>query len=220
MKEQQNGYIYILTNPSFPDYVKIGYADNVEERVAQLNRSECTPFAFRIYATYMVSDRLKDMPLHDIIDQLNPHLRSIDNIDGKKRVREFYAMTPEEAYNLLEGIAKVNGLEANLTLYKMTAKEKAEEQLAEEISAAFNRHHFKDIEFSSSLTGKKYKGTTADDGTLCIIEAESGVEIPNNSKPSKKAIIGQAIIDLGGETTKDDTLYQRYRKLTKLILEA
>ena len=168
----------------------------------------------------MVSDRLKDMPLHDIIDQLNPHLRSIDNIDGKKRVREFYAMTPEEAYNLLEGIAKVNGLEANLTLYKMTAKEKAEEQLAEEISAAFNRHHFKDIEFSSSLTGKKYKGTTADDGTLCIIEAESGVEIPNNSKPSKKAIIGQAIIDLGGETTKDDTLYQRYRKLTKLILEA
>lgn len=70
------------------------------------------------------------------------------------------------------------------------------------------------------MTGKKYKGTTADDGTLCIIEAESGVEIPNNSKPSKKAIIGQAIIDLGGETTKDDTLYQRYRKLTKLILEA
>ena len=24
------GVIYILTNPSFPDYVKIGYADNME----------------------------------------------------------------------------------------------------------------------------------------------------------------------------------------------
>ena len=26
------GVIYILTNPSFPDYVKIGYADNMENR--------------------------------------------------------------------------------------------------------------------------------------------------------------------------------------------
>lgn len=54
------GYIYILTNPSFKDYVKIGYADNVEERVKQLNSSECTPFAFRIYATYEVNARLMD----------------------------------------------------------------------------------------------------------------------------------------------------------------
>ena len=29
MSEQQ-GVIYILTNPSFPDYVKIGYADDIE----------------------------------------------------------------------------------------------------------------------------------------------------------------------------------------------
>ena len=29
----QTGFIYILTNPSFPQYVKIGYADNVESRL-------------------------------------------------------------------------------------------------------------------------------------------------------------------------------------------
>lgn len=28
------GVIYILTNPSFPDYVKIGYADNMENRLS------------------------------------------------------------------------------------------------------------------------------------------------------------------------------------------
>ena len=50
----QKGVIYILTNPSFPQYVKIGYADNVESRLKQLNNSECIPFAFRIYATYEV----------------------------------------------------------------------------------------------------------------------------------------------------------------------
>ena len=51
------GVIYILTNPSFPQYVKIGYADNVESRLKQLNNSECIPFAFRIYATYEVEEQ-------------------------------------------------------------------------------------------------------------------------------------------------------------------
>lgn len=87
------GFIYILTNPSFPEYVKIGYADNVESRVKQLNQSECTPFAFRVYATYEVNSRLKDKNLHEIIDTLNPNLRSRDNLNGRERVREFYQMT-------------------------------------------------------------------------------------------------------------------------------
>ena len=58
------GVIYILTNPSFPDYVKIGYATNIENRLKQLNRSECIPFAFRVYATYDVSAPLQDKELH------------------------------------------------------------------------------------------------------------------------------------------------------------
>ena len=77
---------------------------------------------------------------------------------------------------------------------------------------------FREIEFTSSLTNKRYYGGTGEDGTLKITDTETGIEIPNNAKPSKKAIIGQAILDLGGETSKDETLYQRYRKLTKLIL--
>ena len=36
-----------------------------------------------------------DLSLHDLIDKLNPELRSIDNFDGKERKREFYAMSPE-----------------------------------------------------------------------------------------------------------------------------
>ena len=30
-----SGVIYILTNPSFPEYVKIGYADDVERRLRE-----------------------------------------------------------------------------------------------------------------------------------------------------------------------------------------
>ena len=29
--KQTNGVIYILTNPSFPEYVKIGYADDIKK---------------------------------------------------------------------------------------------------------------------------------------------------------------------------------------------
>lgn len=129
------GYIYILTNPSFPQYVKIGYADDVESRLTQLNRSECTPFAFRVFATYEVNARLTDMKIHNVIDKLNPDLRSIDNVNGKKRVREFYAMSKEDAYSLLEAIAEINGLEDKLRLWEQTDAEKAEETAAEEIEA-------------------------------------------------------------------------------------
>lgn len=116
-------------------------------------------------------------------------------------------------------IATVNGLEENITVYNKTAEEIQDEKTAEEIrTLSANRHHFREIEFTSSLTNKRYYGGTGEDGTLKITDTETGIEIPNNAKPSKKAIIGQAILDLGGETSKDETLYQRYRKLTKLIL--
>lgn len=130
-----NGVIYILTNPSFPEYVKIGYADNIERRLKELNRSECIPFAFRVYATYEVSSRLSDLKIHGIIDKLNPNLRSIDNFNGQKRVREFYAMSPEDAYSILEAIAEIHGCTDKLKLSSMDDAEKQDEETAQEISA-------------------------------------------------------------------------------------
>lgn len=215
----KTGYIYILTNPSFKEYVKIGYADDVEKRVARLNKTECTPFAFRIYATYKVDSRLSDLPLHQLIDSLNPNLRSKDVIDEKVRVREFFAMSPEQAYDILSAIAKINGLIDNLKKHEQTQDAEEDEIIAETISELkWNRHHFKDIEFTSSLTGHKYRGTTAEDGTLKIIDLTTNEEVPNNATPSKKAIIGVALEDLGQEVQKNDSLYQRYHRLCKIIL--
>lgn len=133
MNNDIKGYIYILTNPSFPQYVKIGYADDVEKRLEQLNRSECVPFAFRLYAYYKVSARLTDMKLHSLIDKLNPNLRSIDDFNGKKRVREFYAMEAHDAYTILETIAEINNLKDNLVLVEPTEEEIAKEEEANEI---------------------------------------------------------------------------------------
>lgn len=133
------GVIYILTNPSFKEYVKIGYADDIKTRLAQLNRSECTPFAFRIYATYEVNTRLTDMRLHDMIDKLNPALRAIDNVDGKKRVREFYAMSAEDAYSLFEAMAEIHGTQDKLKLYKPTKKQEEDEKIADEVKAEYDK---------------------------------------------------------------------------------
>ncbi len=127
------GVIYILTNPSFPQYVKIGYADDIKTRLAQLNRSECTPFAFRIYATYEVDARLTDMKLHSIIDKLNPNLRAIDNVDGKKRIREFYAITAEDAFAIFEAMAEIHGTQNRLNKFTATEEQKAEEKIAADI---------------------------------------------------------------------------------------
>lgn len=132
---EKAGVIYILTNPSFPEYVKIGYADDVQKRLTQLNRSECIPFAFRVYATYEVSSRLSDLKIHEIIDRLNPDLRSIESFEGKKRVREFYAMTPEDAFELLRAIAEINGMENNLKLIAPNKEERQAEKMANEISS-------------------------------------------------------------------------------------
>lgn len=128
------GFIYILTNPSFPQYVKIGYATDVQQRLDELNRSTAVPFAFRVYATYEVDSALSDKKLHSILDKLNPELRSTEEVDGKRRIREFYDMTPEDAYSILEAIAEINDYRHRLKKWKATATEQREEALAQEIN--------------------------------------------------------------------------------------
>lgn len=127
------GVIYILTNPAFPEYVKIGYANNLERRMKELNNSEAIPFAFRAYAVYEVCERLTDKKLHSIIDTLNPDLRSVETFDGKERKREFYAMSAEEAYSLLECIATISGTRDRLKRMKPTGHEVQDEQEALQI---------------------------------------------------------------------------------------
>lgn len=132
------GVIYILTNPSFPDYIKIGYTDDLERRLRELNRSECIPFAFRAYATYEVENRLSDKIVHEMIDRINPALRAIESIDGKERIREFYAISSEDAYALLEGIAVVSGTTSKLQRIVPSQENIEDEKQAEIISRRGN----------------------------------------------------------------------------------
>ena len=122
MKNKENnttaGVIYILTNPSFPNLVKIGYADNVERRLKELNRSECIPFAFRLYAYYKVPVRLTSKKLHRLINKLDNNLHPIEDFNNKERADDFYAMDVHDAYSMLKTLAEIINLKENLVLVK------------------------------------------------------------------------------------------------------
>lgn len=219
----RKGYIYILTNPSFPQFVKIGYADNVEQRVRILNNNPGLPYSFRIYSTYEVNERLEDLKIHSIIDKLNPTLRckEKDEHGHDKRIREFFAMTAEDAYSIFEAMAEISGTKDRLHLWKATDEQKAEEENAEEVrELKYNRHHFKNITFSSSLTGKTYDSKTNFDGSLGIFEHDTGIEVVSFSHPSKKQIVRTALIDLGEDGDNSKTLYQLIHQLEKAILNS
>lgn len=106
-KEPFVGAIYILVNPAFPELVKIGYADDVQKRLKNLNSNSGLPDPFHCYAIYKVKKRLEDLRLHSLIDSLDSSLRHSPN-------REFYEMNREKAYEILSAIAQINGDEEQL----------------------------------------------------------------------------------------------------------
>ena len=174
------GVIYILTNPSFPQYVKIGYATDVRQRLDELNRSSAVPFAFRVYATYEVDSALSDKKLHSILDKLNPELRSTEEVDGKRRIREFYAMTPEDAYSILEAIAEINNYSHRLKKWKASATEQRDEALAQEIN---EQHQERLAPFTFTKCGisigeqiEFYCNGNANTGTLCEVVDDKHVK--------------------------------------------
>ncbi len=190
MSNETKGVIYILTNPSFPEYVKIGYAHNIEKRLKQLNRSETIPFAFRVYAVYAVNSELTDKELHKLIDSLNPDLRTIDNFDGRERVKEFYAMSKEDAYSLLESIAKISGTQDRLKRLTPEGHEVLDEELATEIKETVRRGPFR---FSA-----------------CNIPV--GSEILFIEDPSIRAtVVDDRHIEFKGETTSLSALAQKLK---------
>lgn len=100
------GYIYVLTNESFhrENWVKIGYAEDVDKRVKELSNTS-VPFPYEVYCTYEIPriEGVKDPDklLHDLIVKLNPNLRISPN-------REFFEMFPWDAYDMIFAIAKMH----------------------------------------------------------------------------------------------------------------
>ncbi len=200
----EGGFIYVLTNPSFPEYVKIGYADNVDERVAQLNRTECTPFAFRKYAVLHVASRLADKKVHNLIDKFKPELRAKENVNGKMRVREFFAMSAREAVEILGDIGSIYG--ETPQIFEQTTTEREEQELADEVALASERKS----PFSFYKCGIR-KGEIvefAHDATVVCTVAGDREILYNGKKTSLSALAKQLLSRKSGV---QGTLYFTYK---------
>ncbi len=106
MANDKTGYIYVLTNESFhrDNWVKIGYAEDVDKRVKELSNTS-VPLPYEVYCTYEIPRihgvKDPDKLLHDLITKLNPSLRISPN-------REFFEMLPLDAYDMLHAIAQMH----------------------------------------------------------------------------------------------------------------
>jgi hypothetical protein len=82
-----NGYVYVLSNPSMPNLLKIGYTErDVDERVEELN-STGVPVPFEIEAIFGSPNAYDDeQAIHNILD----HHRLANN-------REFFSIDTKEA---------------------------------------------------------------------------------------------------------------------------
>ncbi len=99
--------IYVLTNPQYPGYVKIGYASDLKARLASLNTGALTEFT--PYAVYETERNRGDVDVQKLIELLNPVLRASKVCNGKIKLKEFYKIEPEDAYAMLLYIAKISG---------------------------------------------------------------------------------------------------------------
>ena len=117
--------VYILTNESMPDFVKIGFTNgNVEDRLKQLDRTG-VPLPFEVYYAATVEDAEKEEKwLHSIFADR----RARDS-------REFFKMNPEYAALALKRVEiKEMVIESNLT--------PEQEKEIDEVKERRSRFHF------------------------------------------------------------------------------
>lgn len=96
---KNSGYVYVLTNPSMPDYIKIGYTTDIKRRLNDLDTTGVA-MPFEPYFSVKTSKyKILEKVIHRELDKLT---------DTRARTsREFFKIDPELARDLLLNISKL-----------------------------------------------------------------------------------------------------------------
>lgn len=85
------GYVYVISNPLFPDLVKIGFTDKTpEERIDQLDGTG-------LPEAYIEHYRIKTKNARELEKRLHTHFDSF----RYKKDKEFFKLDPHEVYQVL-----------------------------------------------------------------------------------------------------------------------
>lgn len=148
-KTNNNGFVYILTNPSFrEEWVKIGKSSRpVDVRSKELDNT-AVPLPFEIFATIQTSKYEEvEKHVHKTIDRLSD-LRIRQN-------REFFNVPPQVALDIFNDIAKIID-DAVVTIYKDNKPITNSESPTEKPKRTVKRDRFKfsmvDIKIGELIT--------------------------------------------------------------------
>lgn len=157
--ENSQGYVYILTNPSFrEDWVKIGKSSRpVDVRSKELDNT-AVPLPFEIYATLKTSKFDKvEKQIHKQIDRLSD-LRIRQN-------REFFNIAPSVALDIMRDIADLLE-DAELAVYvdgKPVISKNKEEDKKIEANSRENERRAQKPAFKFHMIGLKVGDTVVFD---------------------------------------------------------
>lgn len=88
--------VYVFTNLSFPDWVKIGRCKDLKARLKSLSQNTATPLPFRCFYACKVADAKKvEKQLHSVFAQYRVSSR-----------REFFKVDAEMVVNVLQLVAE------------------------------------------------------------------------------------------------------------------
>ena len=107
VKEMVNkDFVYLLSNASIPNWVKIGRTQSLENRLKQLyNTSVPLPFNLERFIETPSTEKslIVEKSIHSIIDTINPSLRR----DTLAHRREFFQLSIDQGIEIFQLVEKV-----------------------------------------------------------------------------------------------------------------
>ena len=193
--------VYILTNESMPDTIKIGITDNLERRIKELDNTS-TPLPFECYYAVEVENASAiEKKIHTGLDD--------------KRIRhnrEFFNATPESAKAILEIAEEMGG--KNVTPKEVIAETDQDKQALSEAKKRRGRIDYfgiLGIEKGTILTFSKDKSITcivSENGKVIFKDKEttlsgSALEITNEMGYDWGQVQGSGYWCFNGKTLRD-----------------
>lgn len=116
-------YVYLLTNPCMPEYVKVGRTTNLKERLSSLSRDTSVPVPFSLYAYITIKNGHK-VTSASIEKNLHRFLAA-----SMQKNKEFFKTTPDKVLEFFKGVVEINPslklVVCNENKNKLPAKSKA-----------------------------------------------------------------------------------------------
>ena len=214
---EKKGVIYIIVNSMLPKQSKVGYAEDAEKVVNQLNKQGMFKGAYSLYATYETAAVADDKQVYKLFATLNDDISIVEVPEGRNTTSEYYVIKPDEAYRLLLTIARISGTQDNLKKYTgSTAAVKEEKEVKPKAGSKVTRNRAKRPTNTAAKTAAK---ATAKVETVPETAAEkekrtrkpnlkfSDYKIPIGSmleyvkdKSKKVKVVGEREVEYNGDT--------------------